>query len=132
MLKKEYAKPIVEKLNFNFKNQVVAESGTATNSCYTVNAEIYQKPEPGRDDYRIHVDGKHHASHTSNHQILTISFNMPVTYLSSNGLLRSGDGTPTLVIDYHYYNNPIDNIGLGDIVVNAGQGLAITNIMLND
>lgn len=131
-MKKEYVEPTAEKLNFKFEDQVVAESGDVSNSCYDVQATIYQKPEPGRDDYRIHVNGKHHANHTSNHQTLTISFNMPVTYLFSNGLLRSGDGTPTLVIDYHYYNNPVDNIGLGDIAVKSSHGLAITGIVLND
>lgn len=130
---KLYEKPEVEKINFDFKNQVVANSGSGVdNGCYTVNAYIHQTPEVGRDEYRIQANGQHNADHTCEHQVLTISFNIPVTYVSSNGTIRSGDGTPTLVIDYYYHNNPTDNIGLGDIVVKAGVGLAITGIVLTD
>lgn len=130
---KPYIKPTAEKLEFDFADQVVAESGSnAGRGCYTVDAYIHQTPQTGRGEYRIQANGKHNADHTCNHQIFTISFNMPVTYVSSNGTLKSGDGTPTLVIDYYYHNNPIDNIGLGDIVLQAGSGLAITGMVLTD
>lgn len=130
---KLYEKPEIEKMSFQFEDQVVAESGSNTGrGCYTVNAYIHQTPQIGRDDYRIQANGQHHADHTCNHQVLTISFNMPVTYVSSQGSLARGDGTPTLVIDYYYHNNPTDNIGLGDIVVKAGAGLAITGVVLTD
>ena len=78
------------------------------------------------------VNGKHDTTHTVDKQTLTISFNQNVTYSSSQGNLVSGDGTNTLVIDYGYHNNPTDNIGLGDLVVEAGDGLEITSVSITD
>ncbi len=129
---KTYTKPIAEKISFTYENQVVAESSTVGSSCYDVNAYIHQTPEPGRDSYVIQANGQHHSDHTREHQVLMISFNMPVTYLKSNGTLKSGDGTPTLYIDYYYHQNPNDNIGLGELHVKAGAGLAITGVVLTD
>lgn len=107
------------------------ETGTAS-GCYTVNAYIHQTPETGRETYVIQVNGKHGASHSCNQQILTICFNQPVTYVSAQGNLADGDGTNVLKITYYYYNNPNDNIGLGDLSVKAGEGLAITSASLDD
>ena len=125
---KIYTKPQAEKVTFNYKEQIVASS----NGCYTTNAYIHQIPETGRGDYRIQVNGYHQAGHYCEHQVLSISFNMPVTYVSSQGSLNSGNGTTTLIIDYNYHNNEIDNIGLGDLVVNADSGLAITGVSISD
>ena len=101
-------------------------------TCYTTTARIHQTPETGRGDYRIQVDGHHSADHTREAQTLTISFNLPVEYVSSNGSLVSGDGSPTLVIGLRYHQNPNDNIGFGDLIVKADPGLAITGAKITD
>ena len=125
---KNYTKPIVI-ANEELAEGVYANSG---DGCYTASAYIHQSPETGRGDYRIQVNGVHNADHTKETQWLYITFNMPVTYKSSNGALEAGDGTNTLVIKYNYHQNPTDNIGLGDLVVEAEAGLAITNVRITD
>ena len=129
---KTYQKPTAEKIRFTYENQVVAESSMTGSSCFEARAVIHQTPEPGRDSYSIQVDAVHNADHTCEHQVVTISFNMPVTYLTSNGSLKGGDGTATLSIDYYYYANQTENIGLGSVFVKAGPGLAITGITVTD
>lgn len=114
-----YSKPIVT-VDAGMAEGVYADSG-----CYTAGAYIMQVPETGRGDYRIHVDGKHNADHTKEAQILTISFNQSVTYVSGGAGLISGDGSPTLKISLSYRQNPTDNIGLSDLFVKGDVGLAI-------
>ena len=121
-----YRKPII------LTNDSLFEGVYAASGCYTANAYIHQTPETGRGDYRIQVNGKHDADHTKETQWLHITFNMPVVYGSSQGSLDSGDGTNTLVIRYNYHQNPNDNIGLGDLVVEADQGLAVTAVSITD
>ena len=123
-----YKKPTAEKVTFTYEDQIV----TASEGCYTANAYIHQTPETGRGDYRIQVNGQHHANHTKETQWLTISFNLPVNYSSSQGTLISGDGSTTLKIEYRYHQNPNDNIGLGDLVVVADPGLAVTGVSITD
>ena len=123
---REYAKPVVTVDNG------LAEGVYAASGCYTASAYIHQTPEPGREDYRIQVNGQHKADHTKNAQVLTISFNKSVTYVSSNGILSSGNGTPTLKIKFSYHQNPTDRIGLGELVVKADAGLEITGVSITD
>ncbi|MGN0361462.1 MAG: hypothetical protein ACI4ET_01330 [Bilifractor sp.] len=123
-----YRKPMILKSG-DLAEGVYAASGS---SCYTATANIHQRPQTGRGDYRIQVTGVHQADHTKETQWLHISFNMPVTYGSSGGTLVSGDGTATLLIQYQYHQNPSDNIGLGDLVVTADPGLAITSVSITD
>ncbi len=125
---KNYDKPIVL-VNPQLAEGVYLASG---DSCYSTSAVIHQRPEVGRGDYRIQINGKHNADHNCNGQILTISFNQLVKYSNSNGQLISGDNSNTLQIKYNYWNNHIDNIGFGDLVVVSEQGLAITDVILND
>ncbi len=126
---KTYEKPIIIE-NKDLAEGVFAASGS---DCYTTSCKIHQTPETGRGDYRIQVDAKHDADHNSaNNQCLHIVFNQPVSYVSSNGTLESGDGTNTITIGYTYWNNHVDNIGLGDVVVSSEDGLAVTNIWLED
>ena len=127
-----YIKPTAEKVTFTYEDQVVAARSDSGNGCYTADAHIHQTPETGRGDYRIQVNGKHNADHTKEVQWLHISFNLPVNYSSSQGTLLSGDGSNTLVIEYHYHQNPTDNIGLGDLCVVAEPGLAITSVSITD
>lgn len=125
----KYSKPMVT------VDQGLAEGVYAASGCYTASAYIHQTPETGRGDYRIQVDGKHNADHTNGEQILTISFNQNVTYVSCNGngaSYVSGNGTPTLTIKLGYYQNRTDNIGFGDLVVTADAGLAITGVSITD
>lgn len=127
----KYSKPMVT-VDQGLAEGVYAASGAG---CYTASAYIHQTNETGRHDYRIQVNGQHHADHTKKAQILTISFNLPVTYVSCNGngaSLQSGDGTNTLVINLGYQQNPTDNIGFGDLVVTADSGLAITGVSITD
>ena len=123
----KYSKPMVI-VDQGLAEGVYAASGAG---CYKASADIHQKPDIGRGDYRIQVNGQHNADHTKEAQTLTISFNQPVTYSSSNGTLAGATGT-TLTINYTYHQNPNDNIGLGDLVVTSDAGLAITGVSITD
>ena len=125
---REYKKPVVTVDN-ELAEGVYAASGAG---CYTAGAYIHQTPQTGRGDYRIQVDGKHSADHTREAQTLTISFNQNVTYVSGGAGLISGNGTSTLKVRLGYHQNPTDNIGFGDLVVTADQGLAITGVSITD
>lgn len=124
----KYEMPVVE-----IVDEVSEGVYLASGDCYTVNAVITQTPQLGRGDYRIQVVGAHNASdgHHSGAQVLTLSFNQPVTYVSSGGSLAGGDGTSAISISYGYHNNAQDNVGLGDVVVQADSGLAITGAQLS-
>lgn len=127
---KTYEKPVVL-ANEELAEGVYAASGAGGSDCYEVTAYIHQTPQTGRGDYRIQVNGKHNATgHHSTGQVLILYFNQSVDYVSSNGTLKSGDGTSELKIDYSYHNNEKDNIGLGDVVVTSEPGLAITGAVL--
>jgi hypothetical protein len=121
---KMYEKPAVA------VNDMLAEGVYAASGCYTVTANITQKPETGRDSYCIHVEAAHSATHHSTEQTLILSFNQTVGYVSSQGTLKSGDGTNTLSIDYKYHSNYTENIGLSDVYVTSKSGLAITGAQL--
>lgn len=123
---KTYSKPIVT------VDTGLAEGVYAASGCYEASAYIHQKPETGRDDYRIQVNGHHDADHTKEAQILTISFNQNVTYVSGGAGLISGNGTTTLQVKLSYHQNPTDNIGFGDLVVTSDTGLAITGVSITD
>lgn len=132
---KKYEKPLLA-ANEGLAEGVYAASGDAgsgnNDDCYRVTASIHQKPETGRNDYRIQVDGAHAAAdgHHSGEQHLFLSFNQSVTYSSSNGELVSGDGTSCIEIKYNYHNNGNDNIGLGDVVVKSEAGLSVAKAVL--
>lgn len=125
---REYAKPVVTVDN-GLAEGVYAASGAG---CYTASAYIHQTPQTGRGDYRIQVNGQHKADHTKEAQVLTISFNQNVTYVSGGAGLISGNGTATLKVKLGYHQNPTDNIGFGDLVVTADTGLAITGVSITD
>lgn len=128
---KKYEKPIVM-VDENLSEGVYTASGANGEGCYTTTAYIHQTPQTGRGDYRIQVDGKHHADHTKEAQTLTISFNQSVTYVSGGAGIISGDGTTTLKVKLSYHQNPTDNIGFGDLVVTSDAGLAITGVSITD
>lgn len=125
---KKYEKPVI-KINEELSEGIYASSGT---SCYTVNAYITQIPQVGRGDYRIQLNAIHNADHTNNSQTLTISFNQSVSYVSSNGELIYGNNTDTLMIEFSYWQNGFDNIGLGELVVVSDENLNIKNVRLTD
>lgn len=126
---KNYNKPIAVVLE-NIAEGIYAASGDV--NCYTVTAHIHQKPEIGRGDYRIQVNGAHAATdnHHSGEQILTLHFNQAVTYSDSNGQYITGNGTNVIQIKYNYHNNGIDNIGLGDVIVISNSGLDVISASL--
>lgn len=125
---KKYEKPVI-KINEELSEGIYAASGTG---CYTVNAYITQIPQIGRGDYRIQLNAIHNADHTNNSQTLTISFNQSVSYVSSNGELIYGNNTDTLMIEFSYWQNGLDNIGLGELVVVSEENLNIKNVRLTD
>ena len=125
---REYKKPVVTVDN-ELAEGVYAASGAG---CYTATAKIHQTPQIGRGDYRIQVNGKHSADHTKEAQVLTISFNQNVTYVSGGEGLISGNGTSILKVKLSYHQNPNDNIGFSDLVVTADAGLAITGVSITD
>ena len=125
---REYAKPVVTVDN-GLAEGVYAASGAG---CYVATAYIHQTPETGRGDYRIQVNGKHDSDHTKEKQVLTISFNQNVTYVTGGAGLISGNGTPTLKVRLGYHQNPNDNIGFGDLYVTSEAGLAITGVSITD
>ena len=126
-----YVKPLIIQ-DSDMSEGIFTASGSIS-SCYSVEANIHQTPEPGREDYRIQVNAHHNGvDHGNSGQVLTISFNQPVTYSFSNGSLLSGNGTQTLQIGFSYWQNPNDNIGLGDLVVISGDNLAITSVVMTD
>ena len=124
----KYEKPVVE-IDAGLAEGVYAASGAG---CYTASAYIHQTPQTGRGDYRIQVNGHHSSDHTREAQVLTISFNQNVTYVSGGAGLISGDGTATLKVKLSYHQNPNDNIGFGDLIVTADTGLAITGVSITD
>ena len=129
-MKKTYERPIVL-ANETLAEGVYAASGAG---CYTTEAHITQTPEEGRNNYCIQVNAPHNATdgHHCKQQVLTLSFNKPVGYVSSNGDLIDGNGTNTLTIRYSYHNNAVDNIGFGDVYVTAEAGLAVTGAKMDD
>lgn len=124
----KYSKPMVT-VDQGLAEGVYADSGAG---CYKASAYIHQTPGIGRGDYRIQVNGQHHADHTKEAQVLTISFNQNVTYVSGGAGVIDGNGTPTLRVKLGYHQNPSDNIGLGDLVVTSDAGLAITGVSITD
>ena len=124
-----YSKPVIS-VDSGLAESVYMASGS--DGCYEATAYIHQTPETGRGDYRIQVNGKHKADHTREAQVLTISFNQNVTYVSGGAGLISGNGTTTLNVRLSYHQNPNDNIGFGDLVVTSDPGLAITSVSITD
>lgn len=102
--------------------------------CYTCNAHINQRPETGRDDFRIQINAQHHGDHTCNEQILTVVFNHPATFIScSNGSLNGPNNKSQIQVKLRYHNNPNDNIGMGDFIVKSThKDLQIVNCFIND
>lgn len=129
---KTYVKPIVV-VNPGLTEGIYAASGGDSTDCYTCTARIHQTPETGRETYVLQVDADHHASdsHHSGKQVLDITFNQPVTYVSSGGELSGGDGTATLNISYKYHNNGNDHIGLGNLEVKSEANLSVVSTVLH-
>ena len=124
-MSKHYEKPVV------IINDELAEGVYAASGCYTVTHEIVQWPETGRGSYCIQVKASHDATHHSSRQVLSISFNHPVTYESSKGTLVGGNGTNTLLIEYGYHSNFTEGIGLGNIYLKVDAGLSVLSASLS-
>ncbi len=118
---KRYIKPIIL-VNEDVSEGVYAASGS---NCFTSTATIVQAPSLGMDSYCVQLNASHDASHHSNVQRFSISFDQPVTYISSNASRVFGSGTTSLVLEYEYHTNNVENVGLGNVYVKAGNSLAI-------
>lgn len=118
---KNYMKPVVM-MNDEMIEGVYAASGK---DCYTCRCVGHQKPQEGRNDYRFQFDATHAAgdAHHGGTQVLELTFNQPVKYVSSNGQYVYGNGSNKLAIKYKYHQNGNDYIGLGDVVVESEPGL---------
>ena len=119
------------------RGQNLGNSGGNTqngSSCYTCSAKINQKPETGRDDFRIQINAQHHGDHSCDEQLLTMIFNYPVNFIScSNGSLNSPNNNSRIQVKLRYHNNPNDNIGMGDFIVKSSHNdLIIVNCYIND
>ncbi|MCR4673903.1 MAG: hypothetical protein K5675_02750 [Lachnospiraceae bacterium] len=126
---RNYERPVVL-VNSELTEGVYAASG---DSCYTATAVITQRPETGRENYCIQLNGTHHANHHCNQwQQAVISFNQTVTYQSSQGSIVGSESGTTLTIQYNYHQNASTNIGLGDLYVTSADGLAITGFYITD
>lgn len=130
---KKYVRPVIV-ANTELAEGVYAGSG----DCYTFSARITQVPEGIRDYYVVQMDGVHHATdgHHSTLRNVVVCFNQPVVYLDSMAESCEGSGTNQLVLAYRrtngsYHNNASENIGLGDLKVQAGENLAVTGIYSN-
>jgi len=114
-------------------NGYSGSSGNASN-CYTCNSQINQRPETGRDDFRIQLNCQHHGDHSCDEQLLTMVFNYPVNFIScSNGSLISSNNSTRIQVKLRYHNNPNDHIGMGDFIVKSTHhDLQIVNCYIND
>lgn len=123
---RDYEKPVLVHNDEAFEGVYAASGAVAGANCYKVTAYIHQRPETGRETFVIQVNADHEAidgHHNSGDQILTLSFNKPVYYVSSQGSLSGGDGTASINITYNcYHNNGVDHIGLGDVQVKSADG----------
>ena len=119
---KNYKKPVVL-LNEELSEGVYAASGEG---CYTVKGKVVQGPATGMENYVVQVDALHDTTtHHSTEQVLIITFNKPVKYIScyaEGAKLESGDGTNTLRIKLTYHKNAVENIGFGDLKVMTVDG----------
>ena len=129
---RNYERPVVL-VNSELSEGVYAASGASGSACYSTTAYIHQTPETGRGDYRIQVNAHHDADHNCNGQILTISFNQSVDFVScSEGTIIGSTSGTTLQLKMSYWNNHTDNIGLGDLVVTSDAGLSIASVSVDD
>lgn len=127
----KYERPVVM-INEELAEGVYAASGFNNGDCYTVRYTIVQEPEVGQDCYVVQFDADHSPEdqHHSTGQLMQIVFNVPVTYVASNGVLVSGDGTNTLLVKFDYHNNSYETgIGYGNLYV-KGTGVAVESAKL--
>ncbi|MCH5187056.1 MAG: hypothetical protein J1F63_01535 [Oscillospiraceae bacterium] len=126
---KMYEKPIVLENEELAEGVYAASSGAGSD---TVTATMSQIADSG--DYKIHVTADH-VDVDKDHggtQVLTITFNKPVEYsYSIGGALKSGDGTNTLKVQFYNDDEGTANLNIGDIVVKADAGLAVTSTYMD-
>lgn len=129
---REYTKPECVVCDDLAEGVFMASCSMPQSTCYIVNSYSHQAPETGRGDYRIQVNAHHQADagHTTDDEILYIRFNQSVTYKCGGVGCYSGDGTTLLGIQYRHHNNPNDNIGAGDIIVESSAGLTILDVKM--
>lgn len=126
---RKYVKPIA------VVNSNVAEGVYAASGCYSVTTSVHQANEFGRNDFRVQINAQHNADHTREAQTLTITFDNRVSYVQGGAGYIGGNKTNTLIISLSYHQNPSDNIGLGDLIVQAEDGvteLKVQSVQITD
>ena len=102
-------------------------------NCYTYKAEIIQKPEIGKDDFRIKINAQHNGDHPCEKQLLLLTFNFPVNFISCTyGKLISANNTTRIRVILTYHNNPKDKIEIDYFLKCSHQDLEIVNCSIND
>ena len=126
----KYEKPMV------IANDELAEGVFAASGCYTVTWKKHQDTQEGRTTLRFQIDAVHDASPTCSEQYLTLNFTMPVKYVGSNGTLVSPASsdieTTVMKIKFTYWNNPNDNIGMGEVTVIGDSAADISSASMTD
>ena len=77
-------------------------------SCCSVTTDIVNR---NGNIYNISFTIKHNSTHTSDKEVVILTFNEPVNYISSSGALLEGNGTKRLKIGFSYFMNPTDTVG---------------------
>jgi hypothetical protein len=127
-MRERYEKPVI-----SIANSIAEDIYMASGGCFTATCSIVQRPETGRDDYRIQLNAQHDATHTCAEQKITLTFNNPVTFVSCGAAsYESGNGTNTIVLKRYNFANGKDSIGIGDIVVKSDFDLDIVSVSVTD
>ena len=121
---KNYVSPVILD-NEELAEGVYATGSGATGSCYVITEKtVNQENTTGRYDWRCIIAADHvkEADHITHGQVLVVTFNQSVEYVSSNGSLEGSNTGTTLKVRYNYTNNPNDHIRFADLIVRASLG----------
>lgn len=100
------------------------ESEATASSCFDVKATLIHHSD---SNYMYRIIATHNSDHTTDNEILTLTFNEPVTYLSSEGALLSGNGTTTLQLGLSRFLNPTGSCGFDLRVLCESDSLGLVS-----
>lgn len=93
------------------------ETPKETSPCATLNASLIKNVSSGKASVNMNLKHDCKDGLPSDSQAVTLKFNENVTASSSNGVVLSGNGTNTLVVQYNYYLNPTGNMEFTDLEI---------------